>query len=96
MTDKFLSKPEVLSMAGLSHVTQWRMEKRGEFPKRRQISPNRVAWLESEILNWMKSRPVSNIGPVVKTGQGAETSLLHLRQRLAAEKAPGPQGHGSG
>ena len=69
MKDKFLSKPEVLGMTGLSHVTQWRMEKRGEFPKRRQISPNRVAWLESEILAWMASRPVSKIKPTFKTGQ---------------------------
>ena len=71
MTDKFLSKPVVLDMAGLSHVTAWRMEKRGEFPKRRQISPNRVAWLESEILAWMESRPASNIEPVAKTSQAA-------------------------
>jgi len=67
MTDKFLSKPEVLDMAGLSHVTAWRMEKRGEFPKRRQISTNRVAWLESEILEWMNTRPVSGITPVANS-----------------------------
>ncbi len=61
MTDKFLSKPEVLNIAGLSHVTQWRMEKRGEFPQRRQISPGRVGWLESEVLEWMNTRPVSEL-----------------------------------
>ena len=67
MNNRFLSKQEVLDMAGLSHVTQWRMEKRGEFPQRRQISPGRVAWLESEILAWMESRPVSGIRPVAST-----------------------------
>ena len=67
MADRFLSKQEVLNTSGLSHVTQWRMEKRGEFPQRRQISPGRVAWLESEILAWMESRPVSGISPVVST-----------------------------
>ena len=71
MTNRFLCKPEVLAISGLSHVTQWRMEKRGEFPKRRQISPGRVGWLESEILAWVESRPVSNIGPVVKKGAAA-------------------------
>lgn len=71
MRDKFLSKPEVLDMAGLSNVTQWRMEKRGEFPRRRQISPGRVAWLESEILAWMESRPVSEISPVANTKEAA-------------------------
>ena len=57
MIDKFLSKPVVDEMTGLSNVTRWRMEKRSEFPKRRQISPNRVAYLESEIIDWMESRP---------------------------------------
>ena len=57
MTDKFLSKAVVDEMTDLSNVTRWRMEKRGDFPKRRQISPNRVAYLESEVTAWMKSRP---------------------------------------
>ena len=60
MTNRFLSKQEVLNIAGLSDVTWWRMEKRGEAPKRRQISPGRVGWLESEILEWMESRPLAS------------------------------------
>jgi prophage regulatory protein len=63
MTNKFLGKSDVDGMTGLSDVTRWRMEKRGEFPNRRQISPNRVAYLESEVLAWMQSRPVSSIKP---------------------------------
>ena len=68
MSDKFLSKSELLGIAGLSPVTQWREEKAGRFPKRRQISPNRVAWLESEILDWMSTRPVSHL-PSPKKGE---------------------------
>lgn len=60
MTNKFLSKIDVDGMTGLSDVTRWRMEKRDEFPKRRQISPNRVAYLESEVLAWMDTRPTSD------------------------------------
>lgn len=71
MTDKFLSKSEVDEMTGLSNVTRWRMEKRGEFPQRRQISPNRIAYLESEILAWMESRPTSCIGLVSDKGEAA-------------------------
>ena len=63
--NRFLSIREVNEMTGLSNVTRWRMEKRSEFPKRRQISPNRVAYLESEVLDWMKSRPVSGVQPPV-------------------------------
>ena len=68
MTNKFLSKATVDEMTGLSNVTRWRMEKTGDFPKRRQISPNRVAYLESEILEWMDTRPASNSG--LKQGKG--------------------------
>ena len=71
MSDRFLSKPEVRNIAGLSPVTQWREEKAGRFPKRRQISPGRVAWLESEILAWMESRLVSGISPVASTDEAA-------------------------
>ena len=60
MVNKFLSKTDVDGMTGISDVTRWRMEKRGDFPKRRQISPNRVAYLESEILEWMNTRPASS------------------------------------
>ena len=61
MTNKFLSKAKVDEITGLSNVTRWRMEKRGEFPKRRQISPNRIAYLESEVIDWIDSRPISEI-----------------------------------
>ena len=40
----------------LSDVTIWRMEKLGQFPKRRHISPGRVAWLASEVDAWIESR----------------------------------------
>ena len=71
MTNRFLSKQDVMRMTGFSHVTAWRLEKRGRFPKRRQISPGRVGWLESEVLEWMESCPVSDIRPVVKTEEVA-------------------------
>jgi prophage regulatory protein len=61
MKDRFIFKPERRKMTGVSHPTWWRMEKRGEAPKCRQISPGRVAWFESELLEWMKTRPVSQL-----------------------------------
>ena len=69
--DCFLLGPEVGQITKLSKVTRWREEKAGRLPKRRQISPNRVAWLESEILAWMESRPVSGISPVASTEKAA-------------------------
>jgi prophage regulatory protein len=33
-----------------------RLEKKGLFPKRLQLSPGRVGWLESEIDRWIAER----------------------------------------
>lgn len=33
-----------------------RLEKAGKFPKRVQLGPNRVGWVESEVLDWLHER----------------------------------------
>jgi prophage regulatory protein len=60
-TDRFINKAERKKITGFSDSTSYRMEKKGTFPKRRQISPNRVAWLLSEVMDWVKSREVVDI-----------------------------------
>jgi prophage regulatory protein len=39
-----------------SDVHIWRLEKRGEFPKRIQLGPNSVGWFEDEVDAWIASR----------------------------------------
>ena len=56
MTDRFIREPECEHTSGLSRTTRWRLERAGLFPKRHQISPNAVAWLESEIQDWLRER----------------------------------------
>ena len=56
MIDRFLREPECKRITGLSRTTRWRLERAGQFPKRRQISANVVAWLESEIDEWLRAR----------------------------------------
>ena len=59
--NRFLLEAEVKSVTRLSRTTRWRMEKKGEFPQRRLISPGgRVGWLESEINEWLETRPQFN------------------------------------
>jgi prophage regulatory protein len=53
---KFINKGEVVILTSLSQSTLWRMERKGQFPKRIQISTGRVAWYESEVTDWMQSR----------------------------------------
>ena len=56
MNDRFVRQPEVQRTTGLSRTTIWRLERTGKFPKRRRISSNSIAWLESEIVTWMAER----------------------------------------
>ena len=66
--DRFLGEIEVARITDLSRTTRWRLERDGRFPKKRHISAKRVAWLESEILEWMESR--ANTAPI-EPGSGA-------------------------
>ena len=54
---KILKQKEVVQLTGLSRVTIWRLEQRGEFPGKIALSPNRVGWLEDEVQDWILSRP---------------------------------------
>ena len=56
LLDRFMREAEVRRLTGLSRTTRWRLEKREKFPKRRQVSDNAIAWLESEIRAWMVER----------------------------------------
>ena len=58
--EKLLSKLEVQKIVGVSAVTLWEWQRRGQFPLARRLQPNsqygKCAWLESEIEEWIKSR----------------------------------------
>ena len=53
---RILSKRDLkeLVLYSLQHVA--RLEKAGKFPKRVQLGPNRVRWVESEVLDWLTER----------------------------------------
>ena len=48
--------PAVRARTGLSRSTIWRLERVGQFPAHRRISPNAVAWLDQDITEWIESR----------------------------------------
>jgi prophage regulatory protein len=58
---RFLRVRQVMQLTGLSRMTIYRLELAGEFPKRRQLSKNSVAWLDTDIEKWADSRPVSRL-----------------------------------
>ena len=62
MADRFLRSPEVLERVRLGRTTVWRMERDGDFPPRRKIGDGAVGWLESEVDEWIQSRPLASAG----------------------------------
>ena len=54
---RILNSNEVVKKIDLSKVTVWRRERAGLFPKRINLSERRVGWVESEIEDWLDSRP---------------------------------------
>ena len=58
---KFLRIGQVMQLTGLSRMTIYRLELAGEFPKRRRLSKNSVAWLDTDIAQWAETRPISRL-----------------------------------
>lgn len=61
MDERLVFEPERKLLTGISRVTARQMEKRGEFPRRRRVGAQKVAWLFSEIQQWIAERPVVSL-----------------------------------
>ena len=53
---RVLRKKEVANRVGYSAMHIWRMEREGKFPRRLQLGPNAVGWLECEVDDWISAR----------------------------------------
>lgn len=65
----YVDLPSVASLVTLATATIQRMVREGMFPKPRQLSANRVAWLLREVEEWAEERPVSEIPPPSNTSR---------------------------
>lgn len=54
---KILRFNEVRRITGLSRSSIWRLENEGRFPSRVNLGDHSVGWYQSEIENWLSSRP---------------------------------------
>lgn len=52
---RLLSKRQVREIVLYSPAHIDRLEKEGKFPKRVRLGPQRVGWIESEVLDWLNS-----------------------------------------
>ena len=53
---RMLSKRQLKELVLYSPQHIARMEKAGQFPKRVHLGPNRVGWVEAEVLDWLHLR----------------------------------------
>jgi len=58
-----LNLKQVRERTSLSGPTIWRKERKGDFPARKQISSNRVGWIEEEIESWLSQRLNGVVAP---------------------------------
>lgn len=70
---KFLRIRQVMQLTGLSRMTIYRLELAGKFPKRRRLSENSVAWMESDIAAWADSRPIAQLRTAAKPSATSRT-----------------------
>lgn len=57
LQERLLDEDDVQEMVGLSHATIWRLRRRKEFPQPLRIGRARIRYRESEIIDWIASRP---------------------------------------
>ena len=64
----YLDLPGVCAFVALSDATVQKLVREDAFPRPRQLSGRRVAWLVRELEEWAESRPVSNLAPPANCG----------------------------
>jgi prophage regulatory protein len=56
MTDRIVRAKEARTLVGISRTTIHELEKRGNFPRRVELTGGRVGWRLSELQQWIESR----------------------------------------
>lgn len=61
---RILSKRQLKELVLYSPQHIARLEKAGKFPRRVQVGPNGVGWIEAEVLDWLTERIDRREAPV--------------------------------
>ena len=59
MSDRLLRRREVEEITGLARSSIYRQMDRGSFPRPVKVGPTAVRWRESDITEWIASRPTA-------------------------------------
>ncbi len=87
LEDRILPWSQVKVISGLSRTTVWRLQKTGDFPASVQVSPNRVGWWQSDILEWRRSRMPRRLPEARPVAVSAEESAKFRKRVLEAAPA---------
>ncbi len=55
---RVIRKRELFKMIPLSDTSVWRMERRGEFPKRFTLGGRAVGWFLDEVNEWLDAKAI--------------------------------------
>ncbi|CAK4070600.1 helix-turn-helix transcriptional regulator [Vibrio sp. 16] len=55
-TDRLIREEERRALTSISRSQAWVLEQKGQFPKRRKLGNRSVAWVLSEIMEWIETR----------------------------------------
>lgn len=66
---EIISRKTVIKLTSLSKGTIYAMERKGLFPQKIQLSPNRVGYYYSEVISWMETRRQKKLEPQLPTGR---------------------------
>jgi prophage regulatory protein len=74
---RLMGMAAVCELTGMSRQTIYNWLARGQFPTPRKLGPAQVspiAWLESEIRDWMESRPLATYGANTWRGRAGKVA----------------------
>ena len=60
---QILRPAQVASVLGVHRATLWRWIKRGDFPAPLQLGRNAIGFRQSDICDWLASRPTGDSSP---------------------------------
>ena len=78
MRKRALTFNQLMPEKGIPYTRQHilRMEKAGRFPMHFELSPKRIAWLESEIDDWIDARVAESRANTIPAAQPLEEATV--------------------
>ena len=59
MSDRLLRRRQVEEITGMARSSIYRLMLQGDFPQSVRVGPAAVRWRESDITDWLESRPLA-------------------------------------